>query len=273
MWFRLALAFVAAGAIAEGAFLLLGHSAELLSQEAFSPCAARFVPRWGWDESRSKIATARTIRILFVGNSLTFVNDLPGMVAKVADADPSLAVSLKVRSITAPDATLSTIWSEGCGPNRLAADHFNDVVLQEHSFFWDAESPDQAREAAGRWVSAARTAGATPLYFEPWTGPPTQGDGTFEDGEMREATRQIADVYGAQLVKVGEAFAEGQSTPGAPDLFQADRHHASEAGTWLAALVIFHAITGERSESSSWRPPGVSPEQAASLQRIADQHG
>jgi hypothetical protein len=214
------------------------------------------------------------LRILFVGNSLTFVNDLPGKVVTVANADPSAPVSLKVRSITAPGATLSQLWSEGCGPAQLATDHFNVVVLQEHSFFWDdAGNPNEAGEAAGRWVSAARTFGATPFYFQPWTGPPIIGDGTFEEGVMKEATRQIANIYGARLVRVGEAFAEAEATPGAPDLFQSDRHHASEAGTWLAALVIFQGLTGERSSDSSWSPAGVSPEQAAVIHRIADRYG
>jgi hypothetical protein len=272
MWLRLILAFVAAGVIAEGGFWLAGHSADLVSPDAFGPCASRFAPRWGWNQSHSTVPNAKTRRILFVGNSLTFGNDLPGMLVKVASADPSAPVSLETRSITGSGVSLTGLWDEGCGPRRMATDHFDVVILQEQSFFWDTD-PSGSREAAGRWFSAARSSGATPLYFQPWTGPPIRGDGRLEEGEMEQATRQIAGMYGAPLIRIGEAFNAGQSTPGAPDLFQPDRHHASEAGTWLAALVTFHALTGERPANSSWRPAGVSPEQAATIQRIADQFG
>jgi len=272
MWPRLILAFVAAGAITECGLWLARHSADLVSPEAFSPCASRFAPRWGSNESHSTVANAKARRILFVGNSLTSVNDLPGMLVKVASADPSAPVSLETRSITGPGASLEGLWDEGCGPKGMASDHFDVVILQEESFFWDTEL-SQAREAAGRWFSAARTTGATPLYFQPWTGPPILGDGRFEEGEMEAATRQIAGMYGAPLIRIGEAFNTGQTAPGAPDLFQPDRHHPSEAGTWLAALVIFHTLTGEPSANSTWRPAGVSPEQAAVIQRIADQYG
>jgi len=72
------------------------------------------------------------------------------------------------------------------------------------------------------------------------------------------------------IVRVGEAFAEAQAAPGAPDLLSSDGHHPSQAGTYFAALVFFHHFTGEPAERATWRPDEVSADQAASLARIAD---
>jgi hypothetical protein len=89
---------------------------------------------------------------------------------------------------------------------------------------------------------------------------------------MEAATHANAEIYRVPIVRVGEAVAEAANTPGAPDLFGPDHHHPSEAGTFLAALVFFHHFTGEPAERATWRPDGVSADQAAVLARIADNY-
>jgi hypothetical protein len=144
------------------------------------------------------------------------------------------------------------------------------AVLQEHSYFWLPDTAEQAREAAGRWISAARTYGARPVYFEPWMDP----DDTYSSGgDALEAAQDNARLYGADIARIGEAFAGARAMIGAPELYAADHHHPSEAGTWLAALVIFHGLTGEPAERVTWRPGDVTRDQATILQRIADQYG
>ena len=50
-----------------------------------------------------------------------------------------------------------------------------------------------------------------------------------------------------------------------PDLYQADRHHPSVAGTYLAALTFYRAFTGRAGTDARYRPWGMSAaDQAAS---------
>jgi hypothetical protein len=270
MWARLALAFVIVAVIGEGVSLVARYGADVNHFDFSGPCAFRSTDHWGWLESGTDQANAKTLRVLFVGDSLTYVNDLPGMMVRVANSDRSSPVRFEVRSVTAPDASLSNLWDQGCGLSRLKSDHYDVAVLQEHSYFWLPDTAEQAREAAGRWISAARTYGARPVYFEPWMDP----DDTYSSGgDALEAAQDNARLYGADIARIGEAFAGARAMIGAPELYAADHHHPSEAGTWLAALVIFHGLTGEPAERVTWRPGDVTPGQATILQRIADQYG
>lgn len=270
MWRWVVLAFVVVAGVFEGATLVGRYGADVNHFDFSGPCAFRSTDHWGWLESRTDQANAKTVRVLFVGDSLTFVNDLPGMLVRVANSDPSAPVRLQVRSVTAPDASLSMLWDQGCALSRLKSEHYDVAVLQEHSYFWFPDMAESAREAAGRWIAAARTHGARPLYFEPWT---DEGDSYSDKGDAPEAAQNNARVFGADIVRIGEAFAQARATGGAPDLLASDHHHPSEAGTWLAALVIFHGLTGEPTERTTWRPSAVTPDQAATLEKIADQYG
>lgn len=52
----------------------------------------------------------KPIRILFVGNSLTYVNDLPHLVEQVAR---ERGVSIKTEMLAFPDYALEDHWKEG----------------------------------------------------------------------------------------------------------------------------------------------------------------
>lgn len=49
---------------------------------------------------------ARTLTILFIGNSLTFRNDLAAMLVDLASSDPGNTTRLQVKAETYPNATL-----------------------------------------------------------------------------------------------------------------------------------------------------------------------
>lgn len=216
---------------------------------------------------------SRKVKVLFVGNSRTFVNDLPGMLVKVADSDPNSRIRLVVGSNTNPGARLKETLDDGCALKRIRAEHFDHVVLQEWGVFWSKPLDElEAREVLGPWASDIRATGAVPEYFEPWVDRPANNPYYSDLRQVEFATHANADQYGVPIVPVGEAFAEATNTPGAPDLYMSDLYHPSAAGTYLAALIFFHRFTGERAERATWRPDGVSPVQAALLAHLADKY-
>jgi hypothetical protein len=274
MWrLRLVMLIAIVAIVFEGVQFASRHGADVYNYDFSGPCAWRPTDHWGLLESKADNPNAKTLKVLFIGDSLTFTNDLPDVFVRVASSDPSAPVRFEVRSATAPDATLAKLWDDGCGPMRLQTGHYDVAILQEHSFFWSPDLAESAREGAGRWILAARSYGARPIYFEPWVDPPDQGPALSDVEALKLATKRTAGLFGPDLARVGEAFAEATATPNAPDLYMADRHHPSEAGTWLAALVIFHGLSGEPAAQATWRPAGVTPDQAAILARIADQYG
>jgi hypothetical protein len=213
------------------------------------------------------------MKILFVGNSLTFINDLPGMLGRVASSDPQNPVRLAVASDTVAARSLKEAYVDGCALKRIHAEHFDRVVLQERSYFWQLRSEDaEARDALGEWAVAISMTGATTEYFEDWVDRAANDPRHSDRLQNEAAARSNAGGYAIPVVSVGEAFAEATNTSGAPDLYGSDLHHPSAAGSYLAALIFFHHFTGEPAERATWRPDGVNANQAALLARIADRY-
>ena len=72
----------------------------------------------------------RTLRVLFVGNSLVYVNNLPAVLRAVAGAQP-VPVVIDTQTFVAPGGTVAERWSDGHAADALAAGQWDFVVLQE----------------------------------------------------------------------------------------------------------------------------------------------
>ena len=70
------------------------------------------------------------LNILFIGNSFTARNDLPGLIARLAAAT---GTTLQHDLICASGASLRTHWNAGKVLKRIRAGDFDCVVLQEQS--------------------------------------------------------------------------------------------------------------------------------------------
>ena len=80
----------------------------------------------------SKSGDNQLVRILFIGNSFTARNDLPGMIRALgAAAKPARIV--ETSSIVAGGASLRRHWNAGTALKSLQSAHWDFVVLQEQS--------------------------------------------------------------------------------------------------------------------------------------------
>lgn len=230
---------------------------------------------------------ARVLRILFVGNSLTFTNDMPAMLVNIASSDPGNATQLEVQAKTYPGAFLSQTLANTDALAWARTNHPDIVVLQEQSSWYDTRVQDAnasarsdwdlATQGTIDWARAVQALGATPIIFEVW------GDGAGSDAFARqgsfaygrtpdqdwalaaEATKRLASQLGAPEAPVGDAFEKARTLPGAPDLYRPDRHHPSVAGSYLAALVFYRQLTGRTGAEAPYHPFGVSAQDAGVL--------
>src|SRR2546425_12489899 len=79
--------------------------------------------------SSEPLPTDNDLRILFIGNSLTYANDLPGLVGRLG-----LAVEGKapvVESVTAGGFSLEDHWNRGEAQKAIERDQWDLVVLQQ----------------------------------------------------------------------------------------------------------------------------------------------
>ena len=230
--------------------------------------------------SKTASSPTRTLSVLFVGNSLTFVNDLPAMLVNIASSDRANTTRLEVKAKTYPDASLEFLLTQTDALAYAQAHRPNYVVLQEHGAWYD-QIRDVDSSGVANWTPEILALGGAPVLFEVMA----DGDGstaytdnryaTFGHTPDEEAAKAIAATgdLGRELalpvVKVGEAFERARWTKGAPDVYGPDHHHPSVAGTYLAALVFYQYFTGRTGSEATYQPLGMSRSDAARLVAIS----
>jgi hypothetical protein len=87
---------------------------------------------------------------------------------------------------------------------------------------------------------------------------------------LRDAYAEAAALTGAEVLPVGDRWEATLAAYPALPLFSADGSHPSPHGTYLAACVIFAALTGGSLDGAGGAPDGVSAEDAALLRGMAE---
>jgi hypothetical protein len=211
---------------------------------------------------------------LFVGNSLTQVNNLPAVFKKLAAAS-SLHVEVDVSSIAPGGAFLSDHWKRGDVVARLREQRPNFLILQGQSTE-PLSVPKSFAYYAELFKTEADRIHATTILFSTWARP--AGDPYYKDatsggvpGEMQKrlntAYSSLAQNVGATLAPVGVAWERAHSV--APKIQLLDgTQHPSPAGTYLAAAVLFQTVFKTSAVGSTYY--GALPQATAqTLQRIA----
>jgi lysophospholipase L1-like esterase len=177
-------------------------------------------------------------QILFVGNSLTEVNDLPHMVEALAVAG---GTPVAVEAVTRPGMSLTDLWDDG---RALAAidRRGHDVVVLQQGPSSEPESRVQLVAEARRWADRIRAAGGRPAFYMVW--PP--GDQADYMDAVAASYRTAAETVHGLLIPAGLAWQAAWRRDRSLPLYGPDRFHPSVEGTYLAALTTY-AVLFERS--------------------------
>lgn len=180
--------------------------------------------------------------MLFVGNSLTYTNDAPGMVAALAQAD---GVDLQHAVVAAPNFGLGDHWASGIEDviRELAPDV---VVLQQGPSSLES-SRAYLLEWAGRIGEVVTEAGGRSALFMVW--PESTRQEAFD--AVRENYAAAAELLDGIFIPAGETWrAAWQLDPELP-LYGPDGFHPSQLGSQAAALTIYAMLVG----SADQEPP------------------
>lgn len=168
--------------------------------------------------------------VLFVGNSLTYANDLPGMVQGLAAAS---GLSLPTAEVAYPGYSLADHLQRGDAAHAIAARGWRVVVLQQGPS-GQPDSRVELRRDAAAFDALSRAAGARTALFSVWAD--SQGPSSFD--QVRESYSLAAGDIGAIYVPVNEAWTLAWQRRSSLALYSSDGFHPSEEGTYLAALVM-----------------------------------
>lgn len=168
-------------------------------------------------------------RILFIGNSLTAWNDLPGAVASVATA---LGFDVATYGITGPNMALEDHYRSGVG--RRIRELAPDLVVMQQGPSSLPENQLHLRAWADTLSRIAREVGAEPALLMVW--PELDRFSAFP--AVRDSYLGAAEHVGGIFLPAGEALRQLHMTHPEITPYSGDRFHPNERGTVLAALVI-----------------------------------
>jgi pyruvate/2-oxoglutarate dehydrogenase complex dihydrolipoamide acyltransferase (E2) component len=195
--------------------------------------AAR-TPSAAGQATRPKAAAGKPLRVLFIGNSLTYANDLPLLVQALARA---AGEDLYQEEITKGGTGLDDHWQDGDAQRALERARWDVVVLQQGPSSLP-ESRVHLRKWTAQFADPIRKAGARPALFMVW---PDKSRLSWFDDVRESYSQAAADVKGIFL-PAGEAWrAAWRRDPAAP-LYSFDDFHPAVAGSYAAALSIFGVL-------------------------------
>ncbi len=175
---------------------------------------------------------ADAVRVLFIGNSLTFWNELPWMTRRVAGslgAQPPLVTEFSGMS----GATLRQQWERGRALRAIRERRWNFVVLQPQSTEM-IDRPAETAKYARLFDQEIDRAGAKTVLFETWV-PPSR---TIEQSTLGDRYATLARELAALLAPIGTAWDELRRD-GYDLSDRSGSSHPNLAGSYLAACIFY----------------------------------
>ena len=175
------------------------------------------------------------MRVLFVGNSHTYFNDMPAQFARM------------LREMTGEEPQIQMLAYSG----RSLAWHreeyfalrfallrggFDYCVLQQQAHPFPGE---EVTEAALRQIlPLCGASGTRPILFMTWAEKAKPGNAAL----MSHCYRRLAELYDTLLAPIGELFERFRGTD--LELYWQDGEHASPYGSYLAAATLAALLAG-----------------------------
>ncbi len=211
-------------------------------------------------------------RILFIGNSYTYINDLPGTLEKLADSG---GFRMETGMSAQGGWTLADHLKSSDTIAQLENSKWNYIVLQEQSNI-PASDPirnSQMYPAARKLTEKITKLGAKPILFVTWghqSGWPENSMPTYESMQLalNYGYLTVGQQLNTTLAPVGFAWLFLRRNHSQLNLWQEDGSHPNENGTYLAACV-FYAVIFEKSPEGLNYHGQLSDENAALIQKTA----
>jgi hypothetical protein len=180
----------------------------------------------------------KKINVLFLGNSLTYYNNLPELVKLIAACD---SVEMTYHSISLPNYALVDHWNEGKAQKEIESGSYNFVVVQQGPSS-QTEGRTYLLDYGLKFDALCDQHNATLVSYMVWPAKARLTDfpGVFESYKLlADSVNGIFCPAGNAWLKVWENYPEFK-------LYGPDNFHPDYRGSLLAALVIYGSIMQKR---------------------------
>lgn len=172
--------------------------------------------------------------LLFVGNSLTYSNDLPSLVEKLAKDD---GVKIKTQMIAFPNYALEDHWNETTVANALRKTKFDYVIFQQGPSAMPA-SRSNLIEYALKFSELCKTNNTKMCLYTVWP----SGDRSFDFLNVIKSYSIAADTVDGLALQAGLAWKKILDEKKGFPLYSADGFHPTIHGSFLSAMVIYATL-------------------------------
>lgn len=202
----------------------------------------------------ARYSEASSKRVLFIGNSYCYVNDLPTVLKKIALSKGDTIIT---DGNMLGGYTLAMHASNATTIAKIQQGNWDYVVIQAQSqepSFDPSQVQTDTYPFAQQLDSLVRTFNpcAETLFFMTWgrkngdasncpVYPPVCTYAGMQQ-RLRESYLEMAQLNHATVVPVGVSWKNCRALYPTLDLYQADESHPSEAGTYLAACTFYSSI-------------------------------
>lgn len=227
-------------------------------------------------------SSATVYHVLYIGNSLTYVNDVPSLVNQIA---MSKGDSIIWDQNTPGGYQLAQHASNLTTLTKIGSYKWDIVVIQAQSqqtAFPDAQLETDVYPPCKFLVDSIHRnfACTRVMYYMPagWKygdfsncpGFPAicTYEGQFE--RIRQTHLNLVDSTDASIIPSGVSYRVSRMADSTLDLWSSDNVHPSIAGSYLTALNMYEAFTNKTAIASTYIPAGLSSTNTSFLQGIAD---
>ncbi len=170
------------------------------------------------------------ISILFIGNSLTYTNNLPELVKKNAKLR---GVEVTTKMVAYPNYAIEDHWNDGRVQKLISSKKFDFVILQQGPSSQSA-GRNMLIEFGKKYSHLCELSEAKLCYFMVW--PSLTYYHTFDD--VIKNHKDAASINKSILLPVGKVWKAYIDATKKNDYYDSDGFHPSLKGSHMAAKVI-----------------------------------
>lgn len=200
------------------------------------------------------------MRILMLGNSFTFANDMPAMLADLTGAE----VVQHTRGGARLAEQLNSKTKIGAKTQAALENKYWDYVVLQEMSNGPITSRNSFLKSVGRLCAWIKEEGATPILFATWAyqkSSKAMADMGMSYDEMaqglHDAYREAANQNDALIAEVGQKFYEFAGTQ---NLYAEDGQHPSKAGSCLVAETIAAVIKADQEAQNAGKLIELNPD-------------
>jgi hypothetical protein len=197
-----------------------------------------------WYEARRQdptigLKSLKTVRILFIGNSHTYLGDLPHMIKTLLEADGS-GIKVETKMHWKPAYCLDQHWDDKVAAKLINDSDWDFVVLQDN-INRPFDHPELMTKAIKDFDELIKKRKAITLLFGLWA----RKDSIEKQPKVNAAYFEAAKKLGAEVAPVGPAWTLGAKEVRTEKFYSDDGSHVGPAGIYTAACVFYATIAGK----------------------------